>query len=182
MNLSRTLGVVARHLPNAPAITEDDCTLTFAAFEDQAARIAGALVGRHGLKPGERVGIWMENGLAFLPVLYGIWRAGLTAVPINNKLHPKELAWILENADAKLCIISPDQGEKLSELPAATALPDIIATGSSDHARLLAGDAIHAAPGDPTAEAWLFYTSGTTGRPKGAVLKAKSGIKTSFLR
>ncbi len=170
MNLSHTLGVVARHSPNAPAITEGERSLNYAAFEDQVSRIAGSLTKRHAMGRGDRVGIWMENGLAFLPVLYGIWRAGLTAVPINNKLHPKELAWILQNADAKLCVVSPDLGDKLSELPAGTALPDIIATDSADYARLLSGEPVRAAPSNPGDEAWLFYTSGTTGRPKGAVL------------
>ncbi len=170
MNLSHTLGVVARFSPEAPAITEGTCTLTYATFEDQVSRVAGALAKRHMLKRGDRVGIWMENGLEFLPVLYGTWRAGLTAVPINNKLHPKELAWILENSGAKLCVVSPDLGAKLSELPAGTALPDIIATDTADYARLLAGNAVREVPANPGDEAWLFYTSGTTGRPKGAVL------------
>ena len=170
VNLSRILRVVASHRPDAPAITEAGRSLTYAAFEDQVSRIAGALRKRHGLCPGDRVGLWMENALEFLPLLYGIWRAGLAAVPINNKLHPKELAWILENSGAKLCVVSPDLGEKLAEVSGSTALPAIIATGGADYARLLQGDPVADAPADPTAEAWLFYTSGTTGRPKGAVL------------
>ena len=120
MNLSVTLQAVARHLPDRPAITAEGQTLTFGDFEDQVSRIAGALRMRHGLKPGDRVGLWMENCLEFLPVLYGVWRAGLTAVPINSKLHPKELQWILENAGARLCIVTPDLADKLIELPLAT--------------------------------------------------------------
>ena len=170
LNLSRTLRVAARLDPGAAAITEGDHTLSYGAFEDQVARIAGALRRRHGLGPGDRVGLWMENGREFLPALYAIWRSGLTAVPINNKLHPKELAWILDNAGAKLCIMTPDLAARLSELAPGTALPPVIATGSRDYAALFAGDPIHDAPAQPTDEAWLFYTSGTTGRPKGAVL------------
>ncbi len=170
MNLSKTLQVIARFRPQQPAITEADATLSFAEFEDQVARIAGALVNRHGLEPGDRVGIWMENCLEFLPVIYGVWRAGLAAVPINNKLHPKELAWILDNAGAKLCIVTPDLAGKLSELPAGTALPPVIATKTRDYRALLAGEASAGERLDATDEAWLFYTSGTTGWPKGAVL------------
>ena len=170
VNLSRILQVVARQLPDAPAITDDGRTLSYAAFEDRVSRIAGALRKRHGLNPGDRVALWMENCVEFLPVMYGAWRAGLAAVPINNKLHPKELAWILGNAGAKLCVVSPNLGDKLAELPAGTPLPTIIATSSADYARLLEGDPVHDTPADPAAEAWLFYTSGTTGRPKGAVL------------
>ena len=170
MNLSLTLRTLARALPDAPAITQEGRTLTYGALEDQVARIAGALRERHGLRAGDRVGIWVENCLEFFPMLFAIWRAGLTSVPINNKLHPKELAWILENSQAKLCIVTPDQLDRLSELPAATSLPPIVTTGTRDYAALLEGAPVTDAPTDPALEAWLFYTSGTTGRPKGAVL------------
>lgn len=170
MNLSVTLQAVARYLPDRPAITAEGQTLTFGGFEKQASRIAGALRQRHGLKPGDRVGLWMDNCLEFLPVLYGVWRAGLTAVPINSKLHPKELQWILENAGARLCIVTPDLADRLSELPSGASLPTVIMTGSTDYQALLAGDPVTRAPANPEDEAWLFYTSGTTGRPKGAVL------------
>lgn len=170
MNLSVTLQAVARYLPDRPAITAEGQTLTFGGFEEQASRIAGALRQRHGLKPGDRVGLWMDNCLEFLPVLYGVWRAGLTAVPINSKLHPKELQWILENAGARLCIVTPDLADRLSELPSGASLPTVIMTGSADYQALLAGDPVTRAPANPEDEAWLFYTSGTTGRPKGAVL------------
>jgi len=170
MNLSYTLQRVAQYQPSRPAITEEGATLTYAAFEDQVARIAGALRTRHGLRHGDRIGIWMENGLAYLPLMFGAWRARLAVVPINAKLHAKELQWILDNAQAKLCFVAPDQEAKLAELPAGATLPPIIAVGSRDHAALLAGEPIHTAPVDIEDEAWLFYTSGTTGRPKGAML------------
>ncbi len=157
-------------MPRRPAISASDVRLTYGEFETQVAAIAGALRQRHGLSKGDRVAIWMENCAEILPVLFGTWRAGLAAVPINNKLHPKELAWIVENSGARLCIVTPDLAEKLSELPAGTPMPDVVATGTRDYAALLQGPAIIDAPTDPTDEAWLFYTSGTTGRPKGAVL------------
>ncbi|MDX2159624.1 MAG: AMP-binding protein [Hyphomicrobiaceae bacterium] len=170
MNLSRILQSVALAMPARPAISSPGVALTYGEFEDQVARIAGALVARHGLRRGDRVGIWMENCAELFPVMLGVWRAGLAAVPINNKLHPKELQWILDNSGAKLCVVTPDLADKLSELPTGTSLPPIIATGTRDYASLLQGDPIMVAPADPEAEAWLFYTSGTTGRPKGAVL------------
>jgi acyl-CoA synthetase (AMP-forming)/AMP-acid ligase II len=180
MNLSIPLRAIARQYPASPAITSDGQTLTYAALEGQAAAIAGSLLGRHGLVAGDRVGIWMENCLEFFPALYGCWRAGLAAVPINSKLHPKELAWILENSGARLCIVTPDLAVKLADLPSATSLPPIIATGSSDYAALLKGDSIGDVDADPTAEAWLFYTSGTTGRPKGAVLTHRNLLFVAF--
>jgi len=169
MNLSLTLQAMARYVPDRPAITSDRETLSYAAFEQQAAAIAGALRGRHGLKPGQRIGIVVENCAEFFPVLYGVWRAGLVAVPINAKLHPKELAWILANSDACLVIATPDLADRMTA-QTGEVWPPIIATGSRDYAALLKGDLIRQVTGGPGDEAWLFYTSGTTGRPKGAVL------------
>ncbi|MEZ5816476.1 MAG: long-chain fatty acid--CoA ligase [Hyphomicrobiaceae bacterium] len=170
MNLSRVLRSVALAQPTRPAISAPGVSLTYADLETQVAAIAGALRKRHGLTQGDRVGIWMENCAELFPVLFGIWRAGLAAVPINNKLHPKELQWILENASAKLCVVTPDLAEKLGELPPGTGMPPVIATGTADYDALLQGSPMSDGPAEPTDEAWLFYTSGTTGRPKGAVL------------
>ena len=170
MSMPQILHAVALASPESVAVVEEERTLTYREFDEQVSRIAGSLMQRKGCAQGDRVGIWMENCLEFLPVLYGIWRAGMVAVPINNKLHPKELAWILENAGAGLCIVSPDLAEKLSELPAGTTLPEIITTGTRAYEGLLAGPAASAEPPRPVDPAWLFYTSGTTGRPKGAVL------------
>jgi long-chain acyl-CoA synthetase len=168
MNLSHGLATVARHLPHRPAITFEQTLLSYAGFEDQVARIAGALRKRHALCQGHRVAIVMDNCAAVLPALFAIWRAGLTAVPVNSKLHAKEVRWIVDNADARLVLASQAHAEALTALGAS--LPPVIVEGTADWRAMLAADPIHIAPTDPEAEAWLFYTSGTTGRPKGAVL------------
>jgi len=167
VNLSLGLAQIARRTPGNRAILWQGGSLSYGAFEDQAARIAGALKSRHGLAPGARVAMAMENCPEFLPVLYGIWRAGMTAIPINAKLHPRELAWIMENAGAGLCIATPKIAQSLGGLADP---PPIVATGSDDYAALLAGDPVTGVDSQPADPAWIFYTSGTTGRPKGAVL------------
>jgi long-chain acyl-CoA synthetase len=172
MNTSLTLQATARIHPGRTAIAWEGGSLSYAAFEDQVRRIAHALRHRHGLRSGARVGIAMENAPEFYPLLYGIWRAGLSAVPMNSKLHPKEMAWILKDAEAKLCFASPKLGGELTA--AGTGSLPIVVTGTSDHRALLGDDAIVGEPGDPQAEAWLFYTSGTTGRPKGAILSHRN--------
>ncbi len=169
MNLSRTLQTVARHMGQAPAITFEGRQLTYAAFEHQAATIAGALLNRHGLKAGARVALIMENCLEFLPALYGIWRAGLCAVPVNAKLHAKEMAWIVGDSDAKLVLASSEIAGKLASLSEQVWPPTIVAR-TRDWMSMLFADPIVHAPADPDEEAWIFYTSGTTGRPKGAIL------------
>jgi len=167
MNLSLTLQAVARHQPGLPAISADSGRLSYGGFEQQVAAIAGGLRRRHGLAPGARVALVMENCLEFLPAMFGCWRAGLAAVPINSKLHPKEIHWIVGNAKAALIIATPDLADKLTAL--GEALPTLIATGTNDWRALLVAEPIVEAPTEPGDEAWLFYTSGTTGRPKGAV-------------
>jgi acyl-CoA synthetase (AMP-forming)/AMP-acid ligase II len=171
MNLSLTLRTIAQRMPKRPAVSWEEGALSYAALEAQVQRIAGALLARHALRPGDRVALAMENCPEFLPALYGIWRAGLAAVPLNSKLHPREMAWILADSEAKLCLASAKLAEGLSVPGVSSApLPPILAIGTADYRALLTGAAPGALPADPQAEAWLFYTSGTTGRPKGAVL------------
>ena len=171
MNLSLTLRGIAQHMPDRPAISWEEGSLGYGALEAQVQHIAGALLQRHGLKPGARVALAMENCPELLPALYGIWRAGLTAVPINSKLHAREMAWIMADSETQLCLASPKLADALSA-PGLSAepLPQILATGTADFAALLAGPPATRVPAEPQSEAWLFYTSGTTGRPKGAVL------------
>ncbi len=148
MNLSLTLGAVARIHPDRPAITGDGAHADLCATSrtrSHDCRCAAQAPWPEA--PGDRVGIWMENCLELLPVLFGIWRAGLVAVPINNKLHPKELAWILDNSGAKLCLVTPELADKLAELPAGTPLPPIVVTGiRRPSSALLAGEPVQAAP------------------------------------
>ncbi len=173
MNISLTLQTMAKVHPERPAISWEGGRLGYGDFEAAVQRIAGALRRRHALKPGERVALAMENGPDLLPALYGIWRAGLAAVPMNSKLHAREMAWILADAEAKLCIATPRLGDALSAPELAgrlSGLPPVVVTGTADHAALLQGEPVLGDPGDPDAVAWVFYTSGTTGRPKGALL------------
>jgi long-chain acyl-CoA synthetase len=173
MNLSYILHAIARAVPDQPAITAYNGSLTYAELDAQVFAIAGALLERHDLTQGDRVGIAMTNCAEFFPCLFAAWRAGLTAVPVNAKLHPREISWILENCSASLCIMSPDIAASVSEAPDAF-WPEIISTDDADYQALLKGQPAANRSGEPTDPAWLFYTSGTTGRPKGAVLSHRN--------
>jgi long-chain acyl-CoA synthetase len=143
--------------------------LDFGALAARAARLAGALRGTLRLAPGDRVAIVAVNSVAYLEALYGIWHAGLAAVPANAKLRGAELGYILEHSGARACFVS--EGLDAEIMPfAPKTLERLITVGSAEYERLFSADAMPAAPCAPEDLAWLFYTSGTTGRPKGAML------------
>ena len=126
----------------------------YAGFDRAAREVAGALVAQ-GVAPGDRVAIFMGNAPDYLLALYGIWYAGAAAVPINAKLHGAEAAWIIDNAGARLTLAdSAGQAALAAQGVAAQPVP---------RGQPVAG----LAPQAPDDLAWLFYTSGTTGRPKG---------------
>jgi long-chain acyl-CoA synthetase len=124
-----------------------------------------------GLAPGDRVGLAMTNCLEYLEVMLAGWHAGLAVVPINAKLHPRELAFILENSGARACIATCDLTSAVEEATRGAAdAPTVITAGGGQYARLLDAAPVPIADAAPDDLAWLFYTSGTTGRPKGAML------------
>jgi len=120
-----------------------------------------------GVEPGDRVALFLGNRPEYLVMLWGVWWAGAAAVPINAKLHAREAAWILQHSGARLAFVDDAQRADLAACGATIAL----------HADLPPFDAAASMP-EPvdrhdTDPAWLFYTSGTTGRPKGVVLAAR---------
>lgn len=169
MNLGEWLARTARRTPDAPALLSGSTLVaTYAQFADRAARIATALRDAHGVKPGDRVALFLANTPAYLELLYGIWWAGAVAVPINHKLHDREAAFIVADADAKVMAVAGPSATLRDAVPAGTVLLDL---GGGAHADLLAHAPMPAPhPLTDDALAWLFYTSGTTGRPKGVML------------
>jgi long-chain acyl-CoA synthetase len=144
----------------------------------RVARLAGALRGRFRLAAGDRVTIAAQNSVDYLDVLYAIWHAGLVAVPANAKLHGAELGYILEHSGAKVCFASPGiDGEIASHAPAS--LQHLITMGGAEYKALLEADAVPLTLRQADDLAWLFYTSGTTGRPKGAMLTHRALYWTS---
>ena len=152
MNVAGWLDRAARAEPGRAAVFHGARPwATYGELAARAARLAAGLRERHALSPGERVAIVMKNAPEYLEAMYGIWWAGLTAVPVNAKLHAREVAYIVEHSGARLVIEDPRQ---VAELAAARGAP---------LAEVEAGSL-----------AWLFYTSGTTGRPKGAMLSHRN--------
>lgn len=173
MNLAQLLVRSARVFPDAPAVALGERALyDYREFGRRAASLAGALVGSRGLARGDRVALFMDNSPAYLEALYGIWWAGLAAVPVNAKLHAREAQYILESSEAKLCFVDAKHGNLLGG--AVGDRPLLIDVGSPDYAKLLTQPPLNPVYAEPDALAWLFYTSGTTGRPKGAMLSHRN--------
>lgn len=172
MNLCQLLVRTARVFPGNPAVflgTEQ--VSDYSELAGRAARIGTFLSGELGLSAGDRVAVFMTNIPEYLEVLYGAWFAGLTVVPINAKLHAKEAEYILQDSSAVALFVSVDLHDGLLPLLAdVPSLKAVLVPGSREFARLATMSPmtapLHREPDDV---AWLFYTSGTTGRPKGVM-------------
>lgn len=169
MSLAHLLARQARTAPDAPAIFEG--THAWATHAQWAQRCAGLAqrLRSAGLVPGDRVVLFMRNHPRYLEILWAAWWAGLAVVPVNAKLHPAEVEWIIANAQARWGFVTND----VAAMPLA-GLERQIDIESPEADALLAPlpDGEWPAPHDsaPDDLAWLFYTSGTTGRPKGVML------------
>jgi len=175
MNLAALLFDVAGRLPDQPAVSDGHHSWNYREFARRVARLAGGLRAR-GLEPGDRVLLALENCGEFFELLFGCWAAGLCAVPANARLHPREVEYIAGNSGARLLIVTPGLAEALAPLAGAVdSLDAVISTGTAVYDALLtSAPPLRPEPGNPTDRAWLFYTSGTTGRPKGAVLSHRN--------
>jgi long-chain acyl-CoA synthetase len=114
----------------------------------------------------------MSNCPEYIELLYAAWWAGLTPVPINARLHPEEAAYVLQHAEARVCFVTPDLAASIGALEGRVpGLEHVVAVGSADYRAIRCDSALsepHAVSSDDVA--WLFYTSGTTGRPKGVMI------------
>jgi long-chain acyl-CoA synthetase len=182
MNLARLLTRSAALHANRPAIalgTRIVCD--YRGFALRASALAASLVGSLALRRADRVAVFATNDSHYLEILYGAWIAGLAVVPINCKLHPKEVAFILEDSGAAALFASGDVGSALQPLlPGIASLRHAIDVGSDDYARLVGDAGMVPVDVEPDDLAWLFYTSGTTGRPKGVMLTHRNLLTTTL--
>jgi len=170
----------ARLFRDRPAVTDATGTRSYAEFLARASGIGASL--RHlGIEKGDRVVLCMDNCGAFLEVLFATWAAGACAVPVNAKLHRREIAHIVTDSGAKIIFATQTQHGTLAELvQEIPTLEHVVEAGSNAYASMTA--APHLLPVVTAAKdpAWLFYTSGTTGRPKGAILSHRNMLFMSM--
>ena len=155
---------------NRPAVALGRTTLqSYAQLAKRAARLAAGFRDKLGLQPGDRVVIASKNRPEYVEAIYGIWWGGFAAVPANAKLHGAEFSYILENSGARACLVGPELFETIAEHQ-PDSLKHLAVLGSDAYAMLFDADPAPLAEVDADDLAWLFFTSGTTGRPKGAML------------
>jgi acyl-CoA synthetase (AMP-forming)/AMP-acid ligase II len=181
MHVGHLLTRAALRWPERPAWLEGDVAVTFREAETRVNRLAHALLAL-GARAGDRVGMLVPNCRQGLETILAPMKAGLGVVPLNARLHPSEHAYLLNDSGARLLVYHEDFRTHLAtirgDLPAVERFV-VVGRGERDD---LGFEEVQAgqpatppeASIDPEDLAWLFYTSGTTGRPKGAMLTHRS--------
>lgn len=179
LNLGAAVRMHAQLTPDKIGARDLARSLTYRQWNERACRLANALLGA-GLAKGDRIAILAYNCVAWLEIYVATAKAGLVAVPVNFRLLGGEVRYIVEDAGAQALIVQDDLVERVEEIRAELPVPpsnyihfgaERTPAGYRSYEELIGWGA----PAEPQvavdpADAWAFmYTSGTTGRPKGAI-------------
>jgi long-chain acyl-CoA synthetase len=135
---------------------------TWSTFAEAVARRSAALRTALGVAPGDRVMLFAPNCPEYLEILFSIWHAGAVAVPIDGRLHPREAAELMDRTSAKVCFAAGELAEGLDSRA--------VVIGEADDLELARAEPAPSVARSIADDAWIFFTSGTTGRSKGARL------------
>jgi long-chain acyl-CoA synthetase len=169
-NVALALNETADMYPDQPAIRLDDRVLSYADLDRASARVA-SLLRSSSFQPGDRVGVMLPNVPAFAPAYYGVLRAGGVVVPMNPLLKEREVDYYMENSGARFLFAWHEVPVAATDAARAAGVEVITVIPGEFESSLATFDAdleiVRRAPDDT---AVILYTSGTTGRPKGAEL------------
>jgi acyl-CoA synthetase (AMP-forming)/AMP-acid ligase II len=173
--------IVAAHARTSPlriGARDSRRSLTFASWDDRATRLAKGLLAS-GLSKGDRVALLAYNCVEWMEIYVGLARAGLVAVPLNFRLMSQEIDYILGHSEARAMIVQDELADRVEPLRATLAIDAdrcvrigaSPAPGWTDYETLIAAapPSLPLPPVAPEDCSALMYTSGTTGRPKGAI-------------
>jgi long-chain acyl-CoA synthetase len=170
LNLASIVTETAGRIPDAVAVRLGEASLTYAELDDRSARLA-TLLREKGVQRGDRVGLMLPNVLEFPIAYYGVLRAGAVVVPMNVLLKRREIAYFLDDPGAKLLLSWHGFAEE-ARGGAEEAGAELIEVEPASFAQLIDGyePTPELAPTEEEDTAVILYTSGTTGKPKGAEL------------
>ena len=167
MNLAQSFLRSAAEHASAPALFWGEHQISSTEVVDQSSRVAAALRAQFGVRPGDRVGLWLKNCPEFVSAVFGVLLADAVVVPINNFLKPDEVGFILNDAGVDVLFTDTELAVHSAELQSQRAGLKLMRV--EEFAALPVGE--EPAPQRAAHElAILIYTSGTTGHPKGAML------------
>lgn len=170
MQVPDVLSHAARRNPDRAALICGDRRVTFSAMDDRAGRLAAALL-KVGVRRGDRVALLAPNVAEFLEIMVGVMRAGAILVPMNPRLTASELGYLIHDSSPALLLYDSGLEDVVSQLPVTTRWCIGESQSSNSYDQMLTEEA----PATPDylpsdAPSTIFYTSGTTGRPKGALV------------
>jgi len=179
MDFGMKLKQNAEEIPQKPAVIFQDKITTYAELNNRAARFGNAITSL-GIKPRQRVAVILRNCTEFLEIIYGLVKAGITLVPVNWRLAPEEMRYVINNSDTCAVVVGEEFVEKLT--PIMKELPNVapnhyIFIGQNAPSNMhvyeklmaKASDAELGVENKPPDPFFIGYTSGTTGFPKGAI-------------
>ncbi len=187
MNVGQFLTKAARSFPTNQAIVHGNQGWSYAEFDRRTSQLCHALRGL-GLERGDNLAVLMTNCSPMLETMFAGFRLGCGVVPINFRLHPNEFAYIIDHSESRVVVTSPEFNEPLQSVgDQMPRVEHVITTGGAtgevlDYETILENQPVDCpdADVDPDDVAWLFYTSGTTGRPKGAMLTHRNLVAMSM--
>ena len=177
MHIGHLLTRASQRYPDRSAWIQENRVIPFREAEDRVNRLANALLAL-GAEPGDRVGMLLPNRYEGLETIIAPMKAGMAVVPMNVRLHPREHEYLLNNSGASVLVYAQEYRDHLTQIrESLDGVKHYICVGDRPGSDLSYEALLESAPSkapdppiDPDDLAWMFYTSGTTGRPKGAML------------
>ncbi|MEU6748559.1 AMP-binding protein [Spirillospora sp. NPDC046719] len=179
MLISDIVEYAARKHPDRTALRFEDRAIGYAELRDRVRRAANAL--RTLAEPGDRIAVLSGNRPEYVDLYYAVPAAGMALTFLNHRLHPSEITALVEHAQASVLIVSGEYLDAMTEhrheMPGVKVVVGLDGGGDRGYADLVTGaDATEPPRPAEDSIAWLVYTSGTTGAPKGVMLSHRNLI------